>query len=185
MAVAVSQLENAARDLGRCEAQDGSPGLVPAQPGVGELEVATGLDAAWTALALGVRHSVGALFARAEPLPVQTFEIEGCLPDCFARDLARGGAGLRAAFPALRRRVIAIDTTPSQVLARVACRGRHLAPFFDLLAPTQRYVRFDVMHHVVLADNHHARDRVTLDLRAILVQLARPQPHALDSCQDE
>jgi hypothetical protein len=170
-------LERSARHADACENRGGPDNLAePLEFGeqfaAGELEVAPSVRAAWNALAPGVRHRVAALFARPLALAARAFEVEGCIPEDFARDLACGGCGFRVAFPMLARRVVAIVDTPSGTLVRVACRGEHVAPFFDLLSPTERRVQFDVTHRLVVRGESLVEDSLNLDLRALVLQLA-------------
>jgi hypothetical protein len=175
---------DAGEDRGGPEKLAGPLGF-EAQFPVGELEIAPGVSTAWNALAPGLRHRVAALFDRSCAPAARSFEVEGRMPEDFARDLACGGCGFRAAFPTLTRRIVAIVGTPSHPLVRVVCQGKHLAPFFDLLAPTGRRVQFDVMHRLVVGGDHLIEDRVALDLRAIVLQLAGSPAPTLGPFYDE
>lgn len=190
MVVAVPQLDvlkNSARDVDAREARVGPEparlGLVPARPVLDDLEVAPGVDTAWRKLPLDLRYRVASLFDRSRAPAACTFEVVGPMPEDFAHDIAGGGCGFRTAFPALRRRIAAIVLKPSHTFVRVACQGQHDAPFFDLLAPTKRVVEFDVVHRLVIGPDDVIVDHIVLDLRAIVVQLARscPRPATLDS----
>jgi hypothetical protein len=183
-------LESSARVARVYEAKGGPLGLVPVRPAVDDLEIALGVNAAWNTLALSLRRRVATLFDRPCAVAVCSYEIEGPMPEDFARDLAWGGFRFRAAFPTLRRRVVAIVATPSHTFVRIACQGEHVAPFFDLLAPTKRSVQFDVTHRLVIAGDDRIEDRIALDLRAIVLQLAgssaRPSTvHPIDPFDNE
>jgi predicted ester cyclase len=94
------------------------------------------------------------------------------VPETFARDLARGGGGFRAAFPQLVRRVVKIAASPGRICVRVVCLGEHVGPFFELLTPTGRWVGFHVDHHFAVVAEHVVDDCIAMNLRALVVQLA-------------
>jgi hypothetical protein len=138
------------------------------------LEVPAQLSDRWLALAREVRERVEAfLEPSAAPRALAT---EGDLPPTFADDLAGGGGQLRAAFPALARRMIAIErgspSGPSGIEIRIACEGDHDGDFYGLLRPSGRHVRFDEKHELLVRGEEVAAHRVGIDLRAIVRQLS-------------
>jgi hypothetical protein len=137
-----------------------------------DLEVAPRVSAQWRALDSGVREQVAALFDRSCAVVGRAFAVRGRVPELFARDLACGGGGFRAAFPFLVRRVVRIAASPDSVSVRVVCRGQHVGTFFELLTPTRRWVRFHVDHRLAVIGDHVVEHCVALDLRALVVQLA-------------
>jgi hypothetical protein len=95
------------------------------------------------------------------------------LPPEIAVDLAQGGVALRAAFPELVRRVVAIAASnPRRVTIRVTCEGRHCGILFGLVKPTRRIVRFDAVHCLTCDGDRIVEDHLEIDLRAIVRQLA-------------
>ncbi len=105
------------------------------------------------------------------------YRAENRLPDRFATDIVTGGPGIRAAFPALTRTVERITASNDVVTVRVACEALHSGPFFDLLRATGKRVRFSEIHELVPQGGALLEDRVTLDLRTILRQLAVSRRH--------
>jgi hypothetical protein len=156
-----------------CEAQGDLIAFVPARSCAVDLEVAMDLDGAWSELPVSARQRVAALFDPSRTSAAASFKVVGCMPESFARDVARGGAGFRAAFPTLTRRIVGVIGGSPETSVRVECRGEHLGHFFDVLAPTKRAVQFDVTHRLVVGPNDRIEDHITLDLRTIVLQLAR------------
>ena len=141
------------------------------------IEVPPALAAPWFALPIPVRAHVTA-YLGTEPVAAT---VEAEVPDCFVDDLATGGRRLRAAFPALVRRVAAVEVAGDRVEIRIACEGNHDGAFFGLMTPTGRRVRFEEVHVLVVAHDRVIADRLALDLRAIVRQLGtrpRKQPRA-------
>jgi SnoaL-like polyketide cyclase len=181
MLVAIPQFGTVENSSGRADAWEvsgGSNGVTardgraPARHTASDLKVAPGVNLAWDALALGLRHRVAALFDRPCALATRSFEVEGAMPEAFARDLAHGGCGFRAAFSAFTRRIEGIVDTTSHTSVRVVCQGKHVGAFFGLLSATGRQVEFEVVHRLVVAGNEVLEDRIALNLRTILLQLA-------------
>ena len=139
---------------------------------VADLEVAPRIRAEWGALDSRARLRVAALFDPSCAAAGRAFVVGGDLPELFARDLARGGGGFRVAFPRLVRRVVNIAAAPDRISVRVVCRGEHAGPFFELLTPTRRWVRFDVDHRLVVVGHQVVEDCIALNVRALVVQLA-------------
>jgi ketosteroid isomerase-like protein len=128
---------------------------------------------AWRALDDAMRARIESfLTPAAEVLGNAPFSPEGPLPPDFARDLATGGHALRAAFPALARRVVGVTREGETIAVRVRCEGDHDGPFFRILSPTGRRVSFDVTHHLVVRDGVVVVHRVAIDVRAIVVRIA-------------
>jgi predicted ester cyclase len=71
---------------------------------------------------------------------------------------------------------VKIAASPDRISVRVVCWGEHVGPFFDLLTPTRRRVRFHVDHRLAVIGDHVVDDCIALDLRALLVQLANSGP---------
>ena len=134
------------------------------------LEVPASLSDRWVALAGEVRERVEAVLTRAG---VRVSVDGGDLPEPFVDDLAGGGPQLRAAFPGLARRVIAIEPRgPRAVEIRVSCEGDHDGDFYGFLRASGRHVRFDERHELVVRDDAIAH-RIAIDVRAIVRQLKR------------
>jgi predicted ester cyclase len=141
------------------------------------IDVPPALAEAWFALPMPVRAHVTAYLGTE---PVATTVVAD-VPDCFADDLATGGRRLRAAFPALVRRLAAVDVAGDRVEIRIACEGTHDGAFFGLMTPTGRRVRFEERHVLAHAGDRVVVDRLELDLRAVVRQLGnrpRKQPRA-------
>lgn len=133
------------------------------------LEVPAALTNAWRALAPAARDRIEAFLARGAPAGERAAVAGGdAMPETFVDDLAGGGARLRAAFPRLARRVIAIEPG-ARLAVRVACDGVHDGDFYGTLAASKRRVRFVVHHELALDGGAH---RVSIDLRAIVRQLS-------------
>jgi len=113
-----------------------------------------------------------AAFLAATAAEMSGVKITGRLPADFARDLVGGGKGFRAAFPALVRRVTGVARRGEQIRIRVTCEGEHAAPFFRLFSATGRRVAFDVVHRLFVRDGMVSAHYVTLDVRAVILQLA-------------
>ena len=150
--------------------------IVAGRASVAELEVAPTVSAKWGALDSRVRQRVAALFDRSCVVAGQGFAVRGKVPEMFARDLACGGGGFRAAFPLLVRRVVKIAAWPDRISVRVVCGGEHVGPFFELMTPTRRWVRFHVDHRLAVIGDHVVEDCIAVDLRALVVQLANSAP---------
>lgn len=133
------------------------------------LEVPVILSAAWRALAPAARSQVEAFLGGAAPCGVVV--AADAIPEPFAQDLARGGGRLRAAFPRLARRVVAIEPGP-RLAIRVACDGVHDGEFYGFLRASRRRVRFDELHELIVDGGVLAWHRVAIDLRAIVRQLS-------------
>jgi hypothetical protein len=136
------------------------------------VEIARELSTEWQGLGPTIRRRVEALLDGTSTRGREgAYIVAVPLPKHFALDLARGGSRFRAAFPTLGRRVIGIDEAGDLVSIRVACEGCHAGPFFGLVAPTQRLVRFHVLHCLAVATGRVVEHRIDLDVRAILSQL--------------
>lgn len=133
------------------------------------LEVPATLSPAWRALPPTVRAQIEAFLGGAAP--PRGVVAADAIPEPFARDLARGGGRLRAAFPRLVRRVIAIEAG-ARIAIRVACDGVHDGDFYGCLSASRRRVRFDELHELVVDGGALARHQVAIDLRAIVRQLS-------------
>lgn len=129
------------------------------------------MAARWRALDDAKRAPVASFLAGTD-VETCAVQVTGGLPEGFAFDLSRGGRLFRAAFPGLVRRIASIDQRGEQILIRVACEGEHRATFFGLFSATARRVRFDVNHRLVLCAGTVVEHHVTLDLRALIIQLA-------------
>lgn len=108
-------------------------------------------------------------FAPPGPLPEQVAAIDAAVP--FHDDLIGGGVRLRAAFPGLARRVIAIERADRLVI-RIACEGTQDGPFFGFMLATGRHVRFEEVHCMNVCNGRVVVDQVTIDMRLIIRQLA-------------
>jgi len=124
----------------------------------------------WWSLDDRVRARVaGVLDGTSQPGPVSV--VDGKLPDAFARDLAGGGRLFRSAFSELTRVVVSVVADCSSVDVVIACRGRHTAPFYSVIAPTLRHVRFEVAHRFALGRDHAwLEHRLHVDVRCIIAQ---------------
>jgi hypothetical protein len=149
--------------------------LFPAAAG---LEVPSSLAQGWTRIGVAARSHVTAYLAGAA-IAGGVVVATGDVPPTFAADLAVGAPQLRAAFPGLRRRVVALEARGGRAIVRVACYGLHGGAFFGFMAPTGRPVAFDEEHALVLDGDHVAVDHLALDLRAIIRQMAGPRSRML------
>ena len=136
-----------------------------------DLAIDAQIAARWCALDDAMRARVAAFLAYAD-CDMSSVLVDGTLPQDFARDLRVGGRTLREAFPGLVRRVTYVGRQGHQIRVRVACAGEHRAPFFRLFSATGRRVAFDVVHRLVVRDGNVVEHHVTLDVRALIVQLA-------------
>ncbi len=128
---------------------------------------------AWSALDEALRSRIEAfLTPAAGAFGSARFSPEGTLPFDFTRDLSTGGQALRAAFPALERRVVEVTHDDEGIAVRVRCEGDHEGPFFRIFSPTGRRVSFDVAHHLVVRDGVVVEHRVAIDVRALVVLIA-------------
>jgi len=100
----------------------------------------------------------------------------GSLPERFMTDIRSGGAGLRRAFPGLVRTVNRVSRTMRGVAVEIVCRGEHTGPFYDLVCPTGRDVCFSEFHDLLLPRGVLVEDRVAVDVRSVLRQLAGLPP---------
>jgi hypothetical protein len=150
-----------------------------ASGGVRRMEVASALTSRWGSLDASIRRPVESLFEGAPVAGGVTFAVDGDLPLEFVRDLVCGGGAFCDAFPALVRRVVEIRSCDDLVTVRVACEGDHTGTFFELLSPTHRSVCFDVVHRLALEGGLPREDRIVLDVRRIISQLAAPTPPPL------
>lgn len=148
--------------------------VAPVAP-VPTLEIPPALAPRWAALAPSVRRYLAAYLAPAACLTADCPDrvelvAPPPVPPTFVDDLSRGGPLLRAALPDLVRTLTRIDG-PAPLSIEILCEGTHDAPFFGFLLPTRRRVRFHEVHQLVLGD-HLLEDRVSIDVRAIVRQLA-------------
>jgi len=154
-----------------------APSAEPEAPGgVRHIDVVSALTSRWGSLDARVRQPVESLFEGAPAASGVPFAVDGDLPLEFVRDLVCGGGAFRDAFPALVRCVVEIRSCDDLITVRVACEGDHTGPFFELLSPTHRSVRFDVVHRLALRDALLREDRIALDMRRIISQLVAPTP---------
>jgi predicted ester cyclase len=100
------------------------------------------------------------------------YRATGSLPERFMTDIRSGGAGLRCAFPGLVRTVERVSRTMRGVAVEIVCKGEHTGPFYDLVCPTGRDVCFSEFHDLLLARGVLVEDRVAVDVRSVLRQLA-------------
>jgi predicted ester cyclase len=94
------------------------------------------------------------------------------LPDRFAKDLAKGGLQMRAAFPFLTRTLERVAVSSTGASVTVTSVGANSAPFFDIFSATGRVVRFSELHELVVDAGVLVEDQVTLDVRVLVCQLA-------------
>lgn len=126
------------------------------------LHVPIDLASDWARLPPAVQaHLVGFLGSESSEIEIA---VDGALPPDFSADLARGGPGLRAAFPRLERIVVAVEGST----IRIRCRGAHDGLFYGFLRATGRIVEF-IEHHALTL--RPLGDRVAIDLAAIVRQL--------------
>lgn len=160
------------------------------------LEVDSAVAAAWRQLAAAVRGHVAGFLADAPDAPVVPVAPVAPVvppappaprakilaprdaPAAFAADLERGGPALRAAFPALRRRVAAIALHADRVVITIACEATHDGTFFGFMRPTRRAVQFTETHAMRVDGDRVVDDALAIDLRAIIRQLATPAERA-------
>ncbi|MGE0548141.1 MAG: ester cyclase [Kofleriaceae bacterium] len=135
------------------------------------IHVRATLDGSWQRLAAVVRDHLGAFLA-GRPVNDKVVVVSRETPSTFADDLAVGAPQLHAAFPDLVRRVTAIDDSGKRVTVRLSCQGTHDGAFFGFMMPTGRAVRFEEVHHIVVECDQLIEDRLELDLRTIIRQLA-------------
>jgi hypothetical protein len=145
--------------------------VIPAPRAPGDLAIDEPTVARWRALDDAKRARVAAFLADTG-VEMSSIRVTGNVPENFARDLGSGGRTLRAAFPRLVRRVTGVLRHGEHTRIVVACEGEHLGPFFRLFSPTGRRVGFNVVHRLVARDGTVVEHRVTLDVRALIVQLA-------------
>jgi predicted ester cyclase len=148
-------------------------GVAPASAPAPAFELAPRLDAAWRALPAAARDHLAGFLADAPTARAHVIAPPGA-PASFADDLARGGPALRAAFPTLVRHVAAITRDGDRASIRIGHTGAHAGAFFGLVLPTGRAVTFTITHDLRLDGDRVVDDRVTIDLRAIVRQLAAP-----------
>jgi len=139
------------------------------------LEVPTPLTPAWIALAPAVRARIESFLSREPSSHAAMVATDAPAP--FADDLRRGGSGLRAAFPALVRRVVAIERG-DRLAIRVASAGAHDGEFYGCLSASGREVSFDELHELALHGDEIVAHRIAIDLRAIVRQLGAPRAAA-------
>jgi predicted ester cyclase len=144
------------------------PGPAPA------LDLAPRLAPAWNALPAAARDHLAGFLADPPAARAHVIAPPGA-PASFADDLARGGPALRAAFPALVRQIAAIARDGDRVTIRIDHAGTHTGAFYDLVLPTGRAVSFTVGHDLRLDGDRVVDDRLTIDLGAIVRQLAAPR----------
>jgi hypothetical protein len=148
-------------------------------PGFGaveaDIEVPRELRAQWRSLEATVRECVAALLNGSTSSGASAFIVAVPLPEGFARALACGGRGFRAAFSALTRHVVEIGGPDELISIRVACEGDQDRPFFHLVSPTRRHVQFEVVHRLTIERGRVLEDRIALDVRTIVLQLAAPR----------
>ena len=125
----------------------------------------------WRGLDRRLRARVAAvLSASREPGLVSI--VDGKLPDAFANDLATGGHLFRSAFPELTRVVASVTSCPDSIDVVVACEGRQTGPFYGVIAPTLRHVRFELGHRFTFDGNQGwLEHRINIDIRRIVAQL--------------
>jgi hypothetical protein len=145
--------------------------VIPAPRAPGDLAIDERTVARWRVLDDAKRARVAAFLADTD-VEMSSVHVAGNVPENFARDLGSGGRTFRAAFPWLVRRVTGVLRHGEQSRVLVTCEGEHLAPFFRLFSPTGRRVGFNVVHRLVARDGMVVEHRVTLDVRALIVQLA-------------
>jgi SnoaL-like polyketide cyclase len=134
------------------------------------LEVPASLSDRWVALGREVRERVESFFGPAGTARAAVAD-DGELPASFVDDLAGGGPQLRAAFPGLARRVVAIEGRDrDRIEIRIACEGAHDGDFYGFLRASGRRVRFDERHELVVRGGAIAH-RIAIDLRAIVRQM--------------
>lgn len=138
------------------------------------LDIAPRLTTAWSGLPAAARDHLAGFLADPAVARADVIAPPGA-PASFAEDLARGGPALRAAFPALARHVAAIARAGDRVSIRIDHAGAHTGAFYDLVLPTGRAVTFPVVHDLRLDGDRVVDDRLTIDLGAIVRQLAAPR----------
>jgi len=134
------------------------------------LEVPDRLTNAWIALGSDVQARVAA-FLDSDGLALAGAKITADAPASFLDDLASGGGRLRAAFPRLTRRIVAIEPG-ARTCVRVACDGTHDGDFYGCLRASKRRVRFDAAHELVVRDGVLVAHTIAIDLRGIVRQLS-------------
>ena len=99
------------------------------------LAIEARLGPRWSSLSAEVQRYLAA-FLGGQPVTdrVDVVAAGDGLPSLFLTHLAAGAPGFRAAFPALARRVTAIDGTGT-VTIRIACDGTNTGPFFGISRP--------------------------------------------------
>jgi predicted ester cyclase len=79
------------------------------------------------------------------------------------------------AFPVLELSVTLIH----RLEVHIECDGAHDGPFFDFMLATGRHVRFAERHMLQISGDRVVVDKVTIDLRAIIRQLAHGPRHVM------
>jgi len=169
-------VKNPIQGEGRAEATAPALHLVPkpdAEVAHDELAISASAMPRWNRLAEEERASVGA-FLDGEIAADGAYLVTASarLPREFVADLSAGGPLLRAAFPDLARKVSRVETVGEETVVRVRCLGDHRGPFYRLLSATGKEAGFDVVHRFVHHAEGRCEDRVAVDVRAIVTQLA-------------
>lgn len=145
-----------------------------------ELELSESLRGRWNELPPAARSVVQGMPFRREDdnrdaaSSVTVIVDDPRLPRELANDILRGAPRLHAAFPGLVRRLAAIEGG-REISIDVICEGRHAAPLYGILAPTQRIARFRERYAFALAGARLTELRISIDVRSIVSQLcARP-----------
>ena len=90
---------------------------------------------------------------------------------CPARsDVAKVATRLKAAFPQLTRRVVAV-AMGGPIVVSLECTGRHEGMWGDIIYPTSRLATFEEQHDIVAIDGAIVSDSIMLDLPGIVSQL--------------
>jgi hypothetical protein len=95
--------------------------------------------------------------------------------DRLAAAILRGphgpGLGASCRIPAAATDLSEISRKGSRITVRIVCEGDHAEPFYGLLLPTHRAVKFIEEHNLQTRNGQLSEDRVAIDVAGIIRQL--------------